>query len=201
MSSTTSSEATSIHPRVSRILLTHAHPSRCSSGLQGKGPEVRAGAPHLRGATHPALLLQSRLWHTAPPPPAWQWEHIGRRVNGRKEEGKSDVPSAYLCTNCYVWDDAAEREKRRHQQGAPTTCQQHGLKGRHEPLLQDFSNEEAWGREGRCPLSNRHLKRSHHCPLALFPSLPPGKTPAPPPMHPKTKTHPPQALRNTLDAD
>lgn len=67
------------------------------------------------------------------------------------------------------------------------------------PPLQDFNNEKARGREGRCPPSNRDLKRSHHCPLAPLPSFPPCKTPAPPLMQPKTKTPPPQALGKTLD--
>jgi len=168
-STRTSSEAPPSAPESPGILPTHAHPlnglgkklplfpletvkspiSPRASQLQPdavldfRGKVLKSGRVPLTSEEPPTPYSYYRAGCGTPPPtpsPAMG----AHRPQSERAEGESDVPSAYLCTNCYVWDDAAERErKRRHQQGAPTTCQQHGLQGRQEPLLQDFSNEAA----------------------------------------------------------
>lgn len=133
----TSSEAPPSAPESPGILPTHAHPlnglgkklplfpletvkspiSPRASQLQPdavldfRGKVLKSGRVPLTSEEPPTPHSYYRAGCGTPPPtpsPAMG----AHRPQSERAEGESDVPSAYLCTNCYVWDDAAERERK-----------------------------------------------------------------------------------------
>lgn len=103
------------------------------------------------------------------------------------EPANTALSNAYLCTNCYVWDNAVGRQKRRTLAGVPQLllpgCPRwpadEGLPWPHRyppPCEALLTSELGQGREVSCRPFNLNLKRSHHCPPA---PLPPSRTPGP----------------------